>query len=364
MQPLHHLRSWLRAEGMWWDPAHHTDLTHVFLDGGKASVPHERREEFWQAYARCLSRQPGPRAKPLALRVVERIDPARFHMFFDVDVGSMERKAAQDIVMDALVPTASSLLEASHAVVCGKPDVAATDIKPGFHVVWPGLVVDRETAACVVSECIARLPEHAAWLKTALDTSVYGGSGLRMVFSQKKPDDPAADVYVPVREWRDGTWTEVCPAIPGPVHWLRACTLRPPPAASVAGDSQSPAAFARDSIEESSSSCWGGDFVPPTQYQPCRITAVRTNGSSNGRIIHTTSRFCANIGRCHKSNHVYFIVSARGTAYQLCHDPDCKGFRCLVANGECPPQQPLQQHMPTAGEVVMRQLQALLGGNI
>ena len=40
------------------------------------------------------------------------------------------------------------------------------------------------------------------------------------------------------------------------------------------------------------------------------------------------NHFCENIGRAHKSNHIYFIVDIRcGIFYQKCHDPDCIDFK-------------------------------------
>ena len=40
------------------------------------------------------------------------------------------------------------------------------------------------------------------------------------------------------------------------------------------------------------------------------------------------NRFCENIGRMHRSNHIYFIVDMKhGTFYQKCHDPDCIDFK-------------------------------------
>ncbi|KAH7403973.1 hypothetical protein KP509_15G003100 [Ceratopteris richardii] len=40
------------------------------------------------------------------------------------------------------------------------------------------------------------------------------------------------------------------------------------------------------------------------------------------------NRFCENIGRQHKSNHVFYIVDFRTAGYyQKCHDPDCRGYK-------------------------------------
>ncbi|KAH9307303.1 hypothetical protein KI387_035214 [Taxus chinensis] len=52
--------------------------------------------------------------------------------------------------------------------------------------------------------------------------------------------------------------------------------------------------------------------------------------SEHGVMVYNINgnRFCENIGRQHKSNHVMYIVDFRTTGYyQKCHDPDCRGFR-------------------------------------
>ncbi|KAK9811730.1 hypothetical protein WJX72_009209 [[Myrmecia] bisecta] len=45
-------------------------------------------------------------------------------------------------------------------------------------------------------------------------------------------------------------------------------------------------------------------------------------------MIGPGSHYCENIGRCHQSNHVYYVVNFVEGAYaQKCHDPDCSSFR-------------------------------------
>ncbi|GKB96621.1 hypothetical protein Tco_0982758 [Tanacetum coccineum] len=40
------------------------------------------------------------------------------------------------------------------------------------------------------------------------------------------------------------------------------------------------------------------------------------------------NRFCENIGREHKSNHVMYVVDLqRNVYYQKCYDPDCRGYQ-------------------------------------
>ncbi|XP_021892243.1 DNA-directed primase/polymerase protein isoform X3 [Carica papaya] len=58
--------------------------------------------------------------------------------------------------------------------------------------------------------------------------------------------------------------------------------------------------------------------------------------SEYGLIVYSMlrNRYCARIGRQHKSNHVMYVVDlGRAVYYQKCHDPDCRGYRsplCLV----------------------------------
>ena len=41
----------------------------------------------------------------------------------------------------------------------------------------------------------------------------------------------------------------------------------------------------------------------------------------------TNCRWCENIGRAHKSNHIYWVVDVTNGSYcQRCHDPECRFF--------------------------------------
>eukprot|EP01116_Phalansterium_solitarium_P006383 TRINITY_DN1867_c0_g2_i1.p3 TRINITY_DN1867_c0_g2~~TRINITY_DN1867_c0_g2_i1.p3 ORF type:complete len:152 (+),score=67.97 TRINITY_DN1867_c0_g2_i1:501-956(+) len=58
------------------------------------------------------------------------------------------------------------------------------------------------------------------------------------------------------------------------------------------------------------------------------------------------NRYCENLGRAHKSNHVFYVVDLlKQHFYQKCHDPDCrlvdfKGFEHAVPSEICPPAEP------------------------
>jgi hypothetical protein len=55
--------------------------------------------------------------------------------------------------------------------------------------------------------------------------------------------------------------------------------------------------------------------------------------------LHTGpgSHYCENIGRCHTSNHAFFVAQlAAGRFCQKCYDPDCSSYRCGAAHAPSP----------------------------
>lgn len=84
----------------------------------------------------------------------------------------------------------------------------------------------------------------------------------------------------------------------------------------------------------------------PAQYQDSELFIVNIIRLEGGRIrkiwapdeqgryqleITGTYRYCENIGRHHKKNHIYFLVDPDQRTYcQKCHDPDCSGFQSIT----------------------------------
>lgn len=59
-------------------------------------------------------------------------------------------------------------------------------------------------------------------------------------------------------------------------------------------------------------------------------SSVMTESENVSYTIKGGYKYCANIGRHHKSNNVILIADLRArTMYQKCFDPDCRGFRSL-----------------------------------
>ena len=80
------LKAWLKDEGLWLFAGQATTsfISHVFLDGGKASVPLDRMPDFFRVYEKSLSKGDVPCA-------VERLSrDGVFKMFMDVDLKDFE----------------------------------------------------------------------------------------------------------------------------------------------------------------------------------------------------------------------------------------------------------------------------------
>lgn len=62
--------------------------------------------------------------------------------------------------------------------------------------------------------------------------------------------------------------------------------------------------------------------------RPGRVRSCKNLES--GKLVYDTSgyRYCENIGRCHQSNNVYWVIDLNAKRfYQKCHDQDCAGFK-------------------------------------
>ena len=59
-----------------------------------------------------------------------------------------------------------------------------------------------------------------------------------------------------------------------------------------------------------------------SQPESLKVTHVKQNPDAC-YVLSTNSRMCSNIGREHRSNHVYFVVNRRGVS-QCCFDSDCR----------------------------------------
>jgi hypothetical protein len=362
-----HVYDWLRKRRYMVLGGDSGTPTHLLLDGGKAAVPAEAEGEFLNAYAASLVRHPD--ARPC---VVELRTPV-FRMFVDLDTRFATREAAEraaggggglcavvQALTGALAPAGGPNPE---AVVCvssvAKPEGGAW--KLGFHVAWPEVLVEAPTALELRRRMLDALGagggpagpaagpaagplrmegQAAGTWDRELDACVFRANGLRMPWSGKGRGDES--YYAPA-------WT--LPASEGPCS--PAAALRPVPAAECLSDLRAwvhrlslralaaagptlrlaaAPAPAGDSSGELRPHAVGAysDVLPrlsdalPPQYIGQKFTTVMEG--ERCFMLRSTSRYCFNLGRAHRSNNVYFVLTRAGIS-QRCY------CRCETTEG-------------------------------
>jgi hypothetical protein len=307
MNPLY---SWLRERGFWIPRGSDVTPTHVFLDGGKAAIPQSELHGFFEQYKRCIERGYNQYA-------VERVSTDKFRYFIDID---LDVNIEHDDIIKEVISVVSYLLDkTSDIVVCSKKTCDSRPlIKGGIHIVWMDVVVDTETAMQVREEAICRLDDKFDKIEKVFDGTVYRGSGLRMLHSRKRN---GYDVYLPSYTIsKEGVFCSITD--PDDVRWLQKCSLRYFSLEDTGCISKRPCPAniplaRKPSVVVDTEHVIQIMAIIPSEYSPCKVISVQ---SSNGQnyLITCTSKYCANIGRRHNSNHVYFVAKWDGL-YQKCH---------------------------------------------
>ena len=268
--------------------------THVLMDGGILSVPPEETLQFYEA---CISLV----NSGTKLYVVEQ-KTELFKFFVDFDYKAPEK------LDDAELLQFCSIIQGA---VPGRCVIARARVRPvgegllksGVHIHWPDLIVSRTEALNLRSKIITSLGE-GPW-DQVIDASVYGGSGLRMLWSHKKP---AGDPYVP---WRalDGREFSKAPN----VETLALFAVRTDETTHPTELLHNTAGLER--------------FVQRYLEGQGRahIKKVQRN-EHDGWFAQTDSKWCANIKREHNSNHVWFSIHS-GRISQKCLDEECREFQ-------------------------------------
>lgn len=277
----------------------HGPATHVLMDGGILFVPPEETQEFYQACVDTIN-------LGTKLYVVEQ-KTERFKFFVDLDYKSKEKLADDDLLQFCSI-IHDALDTASRCVIAkARPrPVADGLIKSGVHIHWPDLVVTRVQALNFRTKIILKLEADFPfdWDKV-IDASVYGGSGLRMLWSHKKP---TGDPYVP---WRDLNGSEF----------------------SKGPNVETLGLFAVRTDEETRAIETLTDNSPLEEYirkklegqERARIKKVQRH-EHNGWFAQTDSKYCERIHREHQSNHVWFSIRS-GRISQRCLDDACHEFK-------------------------------------
>lgn len=269
--------------------------THVLMDGGILFVPPEETQEFYRTYIDLIN-------LGTKLYVVEQ-KTENFKFFVDLDYKAREKLKDEDLlqfcfIIQEAVQGGRCLIARAH------PRPVKEGIKTGVHIHWPDLIVNRIQALNLRSKIITSLGE-GPW-DSIIDASVYGGSGLRMLWSHKKP---TGDPYVP---WRDlGASADLSkePSV-DTLALFAVRTAEQPKAAEILADT----ALLEEFVQR---------YLPGQRR--ARIKKVQRH-EHDGWFAQTDSRYCERIKAEHKSNHVWFSIHA-GRIYQRCLDESCAEFK-------------------------------------
>jgi hypothetical protein len=273
--------------------------THVLMDGGILQVPYEQLDEF---YVECVH----------AIRLGKKIYVVEqktdvFKFFVDLDYKGPE--ALPDDVILELATTMHSVVQKGRCVIArAEPRQVDTQVKTGVHIHWPDVFVTKSEALALRTRILLELPDDPEWSQR-IDASVYGGSGLRMLWSHKREKGIDSSPYFP---WRDLDGN-VFDRVPNP-ETLKLFAVRTNQVSKEAVNVEITCA----PLER---------FIRRYLKGQDRANVRRVLRKGNDRIIvQTDSKYCERIQGEHKSNHVWFGIT-RGKICQMCHDDDCKAAK-------------------------------------
>ena len=277
--------------------------THVLMSGGILCVPSEETQEFYREYIQSVN-------SGTKLYVVEQ-KTDRFRFFVDLDYKADVKLSDEDLLQFCSIIHKALETPSSCLIARARPrPVGEGLIKSGVHIHWPDLVVTRTQALNLRTKIVMSLSADLPfdWDKV-IDASVYGGSGLRMLWSHKKP---TGDPYVP---WRSLTTGEEFSKEPS-ADVLALFAIRSTTEDQLRDVSNDVVAFT--DLE---------DFVQKYMDGQSRSHIKKVQRQEHdGWYVQTDSKFCERIRKEHKSNHVWFHIGSRRIS-QRCFDEDCAEFK-------------------------------------
>ena len=284
--------------------------THVLMDGGQLHVPDADLDAFYKAYLADI-------ACGTRLYVVEQKTEI-FKFFVDIDFKA-ERALTDADALELCRRICEAVGHGQCLVARAPPRRVKDEIKSGFHLHWPDLCVTRQEALALRTKILLEL-DGDEWAQI-IDSSVYGGSGLRCLWSHKKPEGAP---YVPWISVPNETALSPVPS----AETLKLFAVRVPGQAGGQQPKIRRVASAPGCIVPSDSRL--EEFIRTNLegQNTARVKAVRKTrkGEGKGLCVETDSRYCECIKGLHKSNHVWFWI-LDGTIRQVCLNEECDGFK-------------------------------------
>lgn len=349
----------MMSRGWWLRAGAQTPATHLLLDGGRLSVPDDHAGTFLNLYLNALLRKE-------KLSVVELKTPI-FRLFFDIDArikGSSIQGSSLDTNEEALAhstePFASVFRKIYEAVqefwvteqgtrmiVCAAPPKPQeTDLKLGFHVLFPTIYTNAPIALAFRDALLQKLDEECkdvcvnAW-SDAIDPCVFKANGLRAIYSCKGPSEDRA--YIPYASFDGVEYVAISKdlSVQDRRAFVHECSIR------VFQTSLTPCVGGQDTVADqphvhSAGGLVIGRSVPLDAYAdvlpkvhaalPAHYATQRFVGvfkTDHAVMLRSSSRYCQNVGREHRTSTVYFCVTKRGVC-QKCYcrkdDHGCTGY--------------------------------------
>lgn len=334
------LRAWCARNGVSGKSGRET--THVLMDGGVLSVPQHLDADFMDACVASVAA--GER-----IFVVEKKTPI-FNFLVDVDYKADEALDA-DAVRSLCEFICASVRDATkldaECIACvSNPKPCRDKIKTGVHLVWGKMPVNAANALVVRDRIVADLAakDDAHPWTDIIDAAVYKGSGLRAPWSHKKARHEACS-GAGCPDCSGSGRVDEMPYLPlYAVTSKRTRVLSQAPDAKTLAKSSVRTRATQSVVSVASGSTDASNVAPPTRVWDTPLvgalqTFVRDNmeGQSDAQLTgiyrqgdavyaHTRSRYCENLGRAHRSTHVWFMV-AGGHVHQRCF------CRCETTDG-------------------------------
>ena len=279
-------------------------VTHVLLNGGILSV--DDPSSFHAFYIDSLLHN-----KKLYV-VEQKTDTFRF--FVDLDYKAPEAMTGDELLRICRIMC--SVIGQACLVALTDPRMIGTLVKTGVHIHWPDLHVTKQEAIQWRSQIIMALREEIEYdWASAIDISVYQGSGLRMLWSYKT--EPGSTQYKPWKRISVNVVTDL-PTVPA-TDLLNLFSIR------LHG---SKTEVKQKTVQESADKLEA--FIRKNLEGQGEASISRILKSDKGDFevlcALTDSKYCENIHANHRRNHIWFSIYKKNrqlTIRQKCLDSEC-----------------------------------------
>ncbi len=313
------------------------DITHVLMNRGILHVPSKRIAEFYELCIKHI--KSGEK-----IYVVEQKTPV-FAFFVDIDYQDDDELTESQIMnITSIIHDVVSKFHKTRALIStSEPKTKGDKIKTGVHLNWEGVFVDCENANYLRAHIVKKLTDTYSNMKweDIIDSCVYGsidsgskGSGFRMPWSHKMVKGVIEGEYIP--KFMISVDDDIIEISDDPcVDILNFTTLRTVNEKSIKIEPlTAPLTLyvKRPKKEEGFKKTQMKDVINDIQLLYDLNVFVNKNmiGQIGAKVtelfnyertilLNTTSQYCENLGRTHKSNHVYFVIPHdRKNIYQKC----------------------------------------------